>query len=59
MNRGIPFDMELPAQKPLAVGSMTTVHLNTELEKGCADVATGQLHDLEDVVAEMLKDYNA
>ena len=45
--------MKLPTQKPVAIGSMTAVQLDTELEKGYADVVAGQLHDLDDVVAEM------
>ena len=57
MQKGIPFDMKLPAHKPVVIGSMTTVQLDTELEKGYADVVAGRLHDLDDVVAEMQKDY--
>ena len=49
--------MKLPAHKPVVIGSMTTVQLDTELEKGYADVVAGRLHDLDDVVAEMQKDY--
>ena len=57
MQRGIPFDMKLPARKPVAIGAMTAAELNAELEKGCADIAAGRIHDLDDVVAEMKKDY--
>ena len=57
MQRGIPFEMKLPTRKPVAIGEMTAVELNTELEKGYADVAAGRLHDIDDVVAEMQRDY--
>ena len=57
MQRGIPFDMKLPMQKPVAIGTMSAAELNAELEKGYADVAAGRLHRLDDVVAEMQKDY--
>ncbi|MCL2811806.1 MAG: type II toxin-antitoxin system RelB/DinJ family antitoxin [Clostridia bacterium] len=57
MQRGIPFDMKLPASKPVAIGAMNATELNAALEKGYADVAAGRLYDLDDVVAEMQKDY--
>ena len=57
MHRGIPFEMKLPAQKPVAIGAMNNNELNAELEKGYADVVAGRLHDLDDVVAEMQRDY--
>ena len=57
MQRGIPFDMKLPVQKPVAIGAMNATKLNTELEKGYTDVAAGRLHNLDDVVADMQKDY--
>jgi addiction module RelB/DinJ family antitoxin len=58
MQRGIPFDMKLtPVRKPIAIGAMSATELNTELEKGYADAIGGRLHDLNDVVAEMDRDY--
>lgn len=57
MHRGIPFDMKLPAQKPIAIGAMNATELNAELEKGYADVIAGRLYDLDTVVAEMQSDY--
>jgi len=57
MQRGIPFDMKLPPNKPVAIGGMTSAELNAELEKGYADVVAGRLHKLDDVVAEMNGDY--
>ena len=57
IQRGIPFDVKLPARKPIAIGAMNAAELNTELEKGYADVVAGRLHDLDDVVADMQKEY--
>ena len=57
MQRGIPFDVKLPARKPVTVGAMSAVELNAELEKGYADVVAGRLHDLDGVVADMQKEY--
>jgi len=57
MQRGIPFDMKLPANKPKAIGSMSPVELGFELDAGYRDVTAGNLHDIEDVVADMQRDY--
>jgi len=57
MQRGIPFDMKLPSYNPVAIGGMTSAELNAELEKGYADVVAGRLHNLDDVVTEMNRDY--
>ena len=57
LQRGIPFDMKLPARNPVAIGAMNASELNVELEKGYADVVAGRLHDLDDVVRDMQRDY--
>jgi len=59
MQRGIPFDMKLPDRMPPVIGVMSVAELNAELQKGYDDNCEGRLHDLDDVVAEMHKDYNA
>jgi len=58
MHRGIPFAMRLPANEPVAFGAMTPDQLNAELEKGYVDIVAGRLYDLDDVVAEMERDYD-
>jgi len=57
MHRGMPFDMKLPACVPVSIGAMTSSDLNVELEKGYTDAISGRLHDLDDVVAEIERDY--
>jgi addiction module RelB/DinJ family antitoxin len=57
MQRGIPFDVNLPARKPIAVGAMNAAELNAELEKGYDDFVAGRLHNIDDVVADMQRDY--
>ena len=58
MQRGIPFDMKLPARIPSVIGAMSGALLNTELQKGYDDNNADRLHDLDDAVAEIQKDYN-
>ena len=57
MQRGIPFDVKLLPRKPVSIGGMSAAELNIELEKGYSDVVAGRLYDIDDVVAEMDKDY--
>lgn len=56
IHKGIPFDMKLPAQVPVAIGAMSASELNAELEKGYTEAIAGRVHDLDDVVAEIHKD---
>jgi addiction module RelB/DinJ family antitoxin len=57
MQRGIPFDMRLPARQPVAMGALTPTQLNTELDKGYADAISGHHRSLGNVVADMDRDY--
>ena len=57
MHRGIPFDMRLPMPQPVAMGALNPAQLNAELEKGYADIQAGRLRSLDDVVADMERDY--
>ena len=59
IQRGIPFKVKLPTRTPPAIGAMSAAELNAELQKGYDDICAGRLHDIDDVVAEMQKDYNA
>ena len=42
LQRGLPFDVKLP-QHPLDIGTMTEEQLDTELEKGYADMKAGRV----------------
>ena len=57
IQRGIPFDLKLPLRMPVAIGAMKVAEVNAELEKGYADLVAGRLHDIDDVVADMKKEY--
>jgi len=57
MQRGIPFDMKLPAREPVAMGALTPVQLNAELEKGYASAMAGRHRSLKDVANDMERDY--
>lgn len=57
IQRGIPFDIKLPQNKPLAFGSLSEEQFNAELEKGLADLASGSVISAEDVAAKMHQNY--
>ena len=58
MQRGIPFDMKLPASVPVAIGSMTKEQFDMELQKGMDDIAAGRVISADAVEAEMRSLYD-
>ena len=58
MQRGIPFDMKIPASLPLAIGSMTKEQFDLELQKGMDDIAAGRVISADAVEAEMKSLYS-
>ena len=58
IQRGIPFDMKLPARTPAAIGSMTREQFDAELQKGLDDLAAGRVISAETVEAEMRSLYD-
>lgn len=59
LQRGIPFDMKLPNNKPISIQSLTKDDLDMEISKGIADIENGHLRSAEDVFADLKRDYGA
>lgn len=57
MQRGIPFDMKLPAAKPLDMSTLTQEQLNAELQKGYDDVRSGRTKPADQVFDAIKRDY--
>lgn len=57
MQRGIPFDMKLPDNKPVAFASLTEEQFNAEIEKGLSDLSHGRVASAKDVAQRMHQDY--
>lgn len=53
IQRGIPFDMKLPASVPVAMGSMTSERFDLEMQKGMDDISAGRVVSADEVEAEM------
>ena len=58
MQRGIPFDVKLPSQRPLEAELLSEAQFNEELEKGYSDYKAGSLKVAEKVFKEIREDYN-
>jgi len=57
LQRGIPFDVKLPQNKPLSVVDLSDEQFNAEIEKGMADLSSGNVAPAEKVFNRMSKDY--
>lgn len=55
LNNGLPFDVKLPAH-PLDINHMTTFELDSELEKGYADMHAGHTIPVEQAFSSVQKD---
>lgn len=56
IQRGIPFEVRLPAEKPLAFGSLTKEQFDVEMEKGMKDIEEGRTFSADAVEAELRRD---
>lgn len=53
LRRGLPFEVTLPVDAPLAMGSMTKEQLDLELQKGYDDCLAGRVEPAEQVFKEI------
>ena len=57
LQRGIPFEMKLPKEPPVAFGYLTKEERDRELEKGMEDIREGRVYSAESVLEELHRDY--
>mgnify|MGYP003566052737 CR=1 FL=1 len=57
MQRGIPFDVKLPLNKPVGASGLTELELNVELEKGYVDYIQGNTKPASKDLSDIRKDY--
>lgn len=57
LQRGMPFEVKLPAARPLDASTLTDEQLNAELEKGFADIAAGRTRPAKQVFEDIRRDY--
>ena len=57
IQRGMPFDIKMPIDKPLSLGSLNLEELDMELKKGYGDIKSGRVIVAEDVEKEIRGEY--
>ncbi len=57
LNRGLPFEVKIPMEKPVNVAELIETELNAELEKGYTDMAAGRTKPARQAFADIRKDY--
>lgn len=57
LNRGLPFEVKIPTEKPVNVAEMSETELNAELEKGYTDMVAGRTKPVKQAFADIRKDY--
>jgi addiction module RelB/DinJ family antitoxin len=57
MQRGIPFEMKIPASVPVSIGNLTKEQFDLEMKKGMDDIAAGRVVSADEVEAEMRRLY--
>ncbi len=57
MQRGMPFEIKLPAAVPTAIGGMTKEQIDAEIRKGMDDAAAGRVVSADAVEDEMRRMY--
>ena len=57
LQKGLPFEVKLPATKPVEMGSLTKAELDAEIEKGYADMLAGRAEPAEKVFDDIRRDY--
>lgn len=58
LHRGLPFDVVLPANRPIDISLLTADDLDAELEKGYQDMLDGKVKPAIEAFADIRKDYD-
>ena len=57
LQRGLPFDVKIPQNRPVTIEMLTKEQLDEELEKGYTEMLEGRVQSADMVFAEMSKEY--
>ena len=59
LQKGMPFELRLPVNKPIALGSITRDELDKELQKGLDSLRSGKSYSADEVDQFFAKEYSA
>ena len=57
LQKGMPFELRLPVNKPIALGSITRDELDKELQKGLDSLRSGKSYSADEVDLFFAKEY--
>lgn len=57
LQRGIPFEMKLPQELPLAYGALTKEQFDLEMQKGMEDIREGRVYSADAIENEMTREF--
>lgn len=57
LQQGLPFDVRLPVSRPIDVSKLSQDQLHKELEKGYADMLSGNTKSAKTVFEDLRRDY--
>ena len=55
--RGLPFEVKIPSDRPVDISALSEAEFNEELEKGYADMQAGRTKNAKKAFADIRKDY--
>ena len=58
LQRGLPFDVKMPAARLLDASALSAAELDAELEKGYVDMQAGRTKSVKATFADIRKDYD-
>jgi len=58
LQRGLPFEVKIPSEKPLDVSMLSDLELSNELDKGYQDMVEGRVRPAQDFFAELHRENN-
>ncbi len=57
LQRGLPFEVRIPSATPADIRTLSDTELDTELEKGYADMKAGHTRPVKSTFKDIRKDY--
>ena len=56
LQRGLPFDVKLPASRPVDISTLSDEEIDAEIAKGYRDIESGNVRDAKTVFDEIFRD---
>ena len=57
LTRGLPLDLRLPSRRPTAIGGMSREEVDAELMKGMDSLKSGRAYTVDEVDAELKREF--